>query len=42
LEYGNKYLEDKVYADKLKDQISDMLDKYDKPNDTFNDYDIDY
>jgi len=25
LEYGNKYLEDKVYSDKFRDQISDML-----------------
>ena len=30
LEYGNKYLEDKVYADKLKTQISDMLKNYKK------------
>tara|TARA_A200000113_G_C8778261_1_gene326683 strand:+ start:129 stop:404 length:276 start_codon:yes stop_codon:yes gene_type:complete len=37
LEYGNKYLEDKVYEDKLKDQISDMLDKY-KADNPFNDY----
>ena len=33
LEYSNKYLEDKAYADKLKTQISDMLEKYKKNKD---------
>lgn len=33
LDYCNKYLEDKVYVDKLKDQISDMLEKYKKNKD---------
>ena len=28
--YCNKYLEDRAYADKLKDQISDMLKNYKK------------
>lgn len=28
LDYCNKYLEDKVYSDKVKDQITKMLDEY--------------
>ena len=30
LEYCNRYLEDKVYSEKLKGQISTMLDDYNK------------
>ena len=33
LEYLNKYLEDKAYTNKLKDQISDMIEKYNNKND---------
>jgi divalent metal cation (Fe/Co/Zn/Cd) transporter len=28
MEYCNKYLEDKVYSDKLKNQIEDMINKH--------------
>jgi hypothetical protein len=37
LDYCNKYLEDKVYADKVKDQITKMLDKYEKYKDDSDD-----
>jgi hypothetical protein len=33
LEYSNKYLEEKAYTDKLKNQISDMLENYKKNKD---------
>ena len=31
LDYCNRYLEDKVYSDNLKNQISKMLDEYKSP-----------
>ena len=38
LEYCNKYLEDKIYLDKLKNSINDMLDnQQDKLGDDFGD-----
>ena len=38
LEYCNKYLEDKVYSDKVKDQITKMLDEYKKHKNDSDDF----
>jgi acetylglutamate synthase len=39
LDYCNKYLEDKVYSDKVKDQITKMLDEYKKHKNDSDDFD---
>lgn len=38
LDYCNKYLEDKVYSDKVKDQITKMLDEYKKHKNDSDDF----
>ena len=39
LDYCNKYLEDKVYSDKVKDQITKMLDEYKQHKNSSDDVD---